>query len=52
MKIGQQPVQFALGFKVYAEGPIGALEWGIRFVITPLFPVGGNPAAQPTTYSK
>ncbi len=38
VKIGKQSVQFQLGGKVYAEGPSGAPEWGIRFVITPLFP--------------
>ncbi len=39
VKIGQQPVQFALGARYYAEGPSGAPEWGLRFVITPLFPL-------------
>ena len=30
-----------------AEGPSGAPEWGLRFVITPLFPTGGKPAPAP-----
>jgi hypothetical protein len=53
VKIGKQPVQFGLGFKVYAEGPSGAPEWGLRFTITTLFPIGGGakPPTQ-TTYSK
>jgi hypothetical protein len=51
-KIGKLPVQFGLGFKVYAEGPSGASEWDIRFSVTPLFPTGGKPAANQTTYSK
>jgi hypothetical protein len=41
-RIGKQPVQFGLGAKVYAEGPSGAPQWGIRFVVTPLFPTGGG----------
>jgi len=51
-KIGKLPVQFGLGFKVYAEGPSGASEWDIRFIVTPLFPTGGKPAANQTTYRK
>jgi hypothetical protein len=52
-KIGKLPVQFTIGGKVYAEGPSGAPEWGIRFVVTPLFPTGGKPAPQqPASYSK
>ena len=42
IKIGKLPVQFTIGGKVYAEGPSGAPEWGIRFVVTPLFPTGGK----------
>jgi len=42
-KIGTILMQFTLGAKVYAEGPSGAPEWGIRFVVTPLFPTGGKP---------
>src|SRR5450432_101627 len=38
VRIGKLPVQFALGGKYYAEGPSGAPEWGLRFVVTPLFP--------------
>jgi hypothetical protein len=49
-KNGTMPVQFTLGAKVYAEGPTGAPEWGIRFVVTPLFPTGKKPAAHPTSY--
>jgi len=41
-KIGKLPVQFTIGGKVYTEGPSGAPEWGIRFVVTPLFPTGGK----------
>jgi hypothetical protein len=40
VKLGKMPVQFALGAKYYAGGPSGAPDWGIRFVVTPLFPTG------------
>ena len=42
IRVGKLPVQLGLGAKVYAEGPSGAPEWGIRFVVTPLFPTGGK----------
>jgi hypothetical protein len=38
VKIGKLPVSFSIGGRYYAEGPSGAPEWGLRFVITPLFP--------------
>lgn len=38
LKIGQQPVQFALGAKYYADGPSGGPDWGLRFAVTWLFP--------------
>jgi hypothetical protein len=38
IKIGKQPVQFSLGAKYYAEKPDGGPDWGIRFVVTFLFP--------------
>jgi hypothetical protein len=44
-RIGKLPVQFTIGAKVYAEGPSGAPEWGIRFVATPLFPTGTKPTS-------
>lgn len=45
VKIGKMPVQFTVGGRYYAEGPSGAPEWGLRFVITPLFPTGGKHAS-------
>jgi hypothetical protein len=42
VKLGKMPVQFALGAKYYAGGPSGAPDWGVRFVVTPLFPTGGK----------
>jgi hypothetical protein len=51
-RIGELPVQFTLGGKVYADGPSGAPEWGLRFVVTPLFPTGGRPAAHQSSSAK
>ena len=36
--LGNQPVQFTLGGRYYAEGPSDAPEWGVRFTVTFLFP--------------
>jgi hypothetical protein len=52
VKLGKLPVQFAIGGKVYADGPSGAPDWGLRFVITPLFPTGGKPPAQQASFAK
>jgi len=38
LKFGKQPVQFTLGGRYYAEKPEGGPDWGLRFVITLLFP--------------
>ena len=38
VKFGGQPVSFSLGGRYYAEGPSGGPEWGVRFVVTFLFP--------------
>jgi len=40
LKIGKMPVSLGLGLKYYAEGPSGAPDWGLRFIVTPLFPTG------------
>jgi hypothetical protein len=37
-KIGKQPVSLALGGKYFAEAPDGGPEWGVRVVVTFLFP--------------
>jgi hypothetical protein len=47
VRFGKLPVQFTVGGRCYAEGPSGAPEWGLRFVVTPLFPAGGKHAAAP-----
>lgn len=38
LKLGGQPIQFALGPKLYVEGPTTAPDWGIRFAVALLFP--------------
>ena len=38
VKFGNQPVQFAVGPRYYAERPEGGPEWGVRFTMTLLFP--------------
>ena len=38
VKIGGHPVSFALGGRYYADAPDGGPEWGLRFVMTFLFP--------------
>jgi hypothetical protein len=38
LKIGNQPVQFTLGAKYYADKPSGGPDWGFRFSVTLLFP--------------
>ena len=35
---GKQPVSLGVGAKYYAERPAGGPEWGVRFVMTLLFP--------------
>ena len=38
LKIGGLPVQFGLGPRIYAEGPDGGPDWGMRFTATFLLP--------------
>ena len=38
LKLGSQPVQFTLGARYDAEKPEGGPNWGLRFVVTFLFP--------------
>jgi hypothetical protein len=41
LNIGQQPVQLAGGGRVYADSPRDGPEYGLRGVVTFLFPTGG-----------
>lgn len=38
LKIGSQPISLQLGYRYYAEAPKEAPYWGLRFVVTFLFP--------------
>lgn len=38
VKVGGSPMSFQFGPRYYVEGPSTAAEWGVRFVITFLFP--------------
>jgi hypothetical protein len=38
VKLGKQPVQFTFGGRYYPEKPNGGADWGLRFVVTLLFP--------------
>jgi hypothetical protein len=38
VKIGELPVQFQLGGRVYVDGPDGGPDWGLRFAVPFLFP--------------
>ena len=37
-KIGKQMVSYAGGVRGYAESPDGGPDWGVRFVLTLLYP--------------
>ncbi len=38
VKLGKLPVQFSVGPRYYADAPSGGPDWGMRFVVTLLFP--------------
>ena len=38
VKVGTQPVAFQLGYRYYAQRPLGGPDWGLRFAIVFLFP--------------
>ena len=38
LRIGKQPISLTLGGRYYAERPSGGPDWGLRFVVTFLFP--------------
>jgi hypothetical protein len=38
LKIGGQPLSLQLGYRYYADKPTGGPDWGLRFVLTFLFP--------------
>ncbi|MGD0275950.1 MAG: transporter [Syntrophales bacterium] len=38
LKIGNQPISLQLGYRYYAEKPTGGPDWGLRFMVSFLFP--------------
>jgi len=38
LMLGKQPVQVGLGYKYFAAGPDGSPDWGLRLILTLLFP--------------
>lgn len=38
VKFGQQPVSLGVGGRYYVEKPTGGPDWGVRFIMTLLFP--------------
>jgi hypothetical protein len=38
LKIGEQPISLALGYRKYVEAPTGGPDWGLRFVVSFMFP--------------
>jgi hypothetical protein len=38
VRVGKLPVSLAVGARYYAEAPKTGPDWGLRFVVTPLFP--------------
>lgn len=54
VRIGKMPVSFTAGGRYYAEGPSGAPEWGLRFIVTLVLPEGKAhaPASDGKTFAK
>jgi len=38
VKLGNQPMSFALGYRKYVEAPAGGPDWGLRFTMSLMFP--------------
>ena len=52
LKFGKMPVSVGLGLKYYAEAPESGPNWGVRFIVTPLFPTGKKPGLATETSPK
>jgi hypothetical protein len=44
IRVGKLPVSLQLGARYYPEAPRTGPDWGLRFVITPLFPTSKPPS--------
>ena len=42
LKIGGLPISVGVGGRYYAEAPPDGPAWGLRFIVTFLFPTGGK----------
>src|SRR6059036_847467 len=53
LKIGKQPISIGVGGRYYADSPRYGPDWGVRFIVTLLYPTARpKPGQIPVTYSK
>ncbi len=43
LKIGKQPISIGVGGRYYADSPRYGPNWGLRFIVTLLYPTGKRP---------
>ncbi len=43
LKIGKQPISVGVGGRYYADSPRYGPDWGLRFIVTLLYPTGKRP---------
>jgi hypothetical protein len=43
LKIGKQPISIGIGGRYYADSPRYGPDWGLRFIVTLLYPTGKRP---------
>src|SRR5256885_13914136 len=43
LKIGKQPISIGVGGRYYADSPRYGPDWGLRFIVTLLYPTGKRP---------
>jgi len=44
LKIGKQPISIGVGGRNYADSTRYKPDWGVRFIVTLLYPTGKPPA--------
>jgi len=53
LKIGNQPISIGVGGRYYADSPRYGPDWGVRFIVTLLYPTAKpKPASVAGTYAK